>query len=551
MGPCQGGFCTYRLAGLIHQLAAQERTNLLAPGSAAGVPDRRILIEKTDLALRDFLQERWKGLLPILWGQQLRQERLDELIYLSVLNVDHLPGPAAGPLTASPYLSPPEDTTTPPAPAPTAQVRQVAESAPASLDLLVIGGGLAGLFAAWQAALYNKKVRLVSKGWGSLYWNAGAIDVLGYDPLDAPSPVEELRPALAGFIAAHPEHPYAIAGLDCLDQALEALKQLSAQMGYPLHGSLERNYLLPSALGVPRPTCLAPQTMIAGDLRQPGEMLIIGIERYPDFYPHLAAENLASLGIPARAAMIQIDSLCQTRLVNTRILAESCASGGVLAEIAAAIKPLLGAAQRVGLPAILGYESAAELHQRLQDMLGVPVFEIPTLPPSIPGIRLHRLLTRAIEAAGGRVSEGMQVLGADAAGSRIVQVWSEAAARHKPHPAKAFLLATGGLLGGGTRSSLDGYALDTVFSLPVPVSPARSDWFDPRFLAPTGHPIFRAGIPVDRSLQPVLPTGQPVFANLYAAGAALGGAEPVRERSVEGIALATACAALRTIVQRG
>jgi hypothetical protein len=43
------------------------------------------------LLLRDFLQERWRGLTPILWGRQLKQERLDELIYLSVMNADHLP----------------------------------------------------------------------------------------------------------------------------------------------------------------------------------------------------------------------------------------------------------------------------------------------------------------------------------------------------------------------------------------------------------------------------------------------------------------------------
>jgi hypothetical protein len=35
-----------------------------------------------------------------LWGQQLKQERLDELIYLGVLNADHLPDDGAtSPLT--------------------------------------------------------------------------------------------------------------------------------------------------------------------------------------------------------------------------------------------------------------------------------------------------------------------------------------------------------------------------------------------------------------------------------------------------------------------
>lgn len=84
MGPCQGGFCTYRVTGMLHSLRHQP-------------------IEETNVALRDFLQERWKGLLPILWGPQLKQERLDELIYLSVLNADHLPGDEQSPLKPAMY----------------------------------------------------------------------------------------------------------------------------------------------------------------------------------------------------------------------------------------------------------------------------------------------------------------------------------------------------------------------------------------------------------------------------------------------------------------
>ena len=90
MGPCQGGWCAARVTGLIHELRAPP-------------------VEDSNVALRDFLQERWKGLRPILWGSQLRQERLDELIHLSVLNVPDLPGPGASPLASVPYEAPPED----------------------------------------------------------------------------------------------------------------------------------------------------------------------------------------------------------------------------------------------------------------------------------------------------------------------------------------------------------------------------------------------------------------------------------------------------------
>ncbi|MGH8874274.1 MAG: anaerobic glycerol-3-phosphate dehydrogenase subunit GlpA [Acidimicrobiia bacterium] len=84
MGPCQGGFCTYRVAGMLHAL-------------------RQPPVVDVNVALGDFLQERWKGLMPVLWGRQLRQERLDELIYLSLLDADHLPGPRASRLGPSMY----------------------------------------------------------------------------------------------------------------------------------------------------------------------------------------------------------------------------------------------------------------------------------------------------------------------------------------------------------------------------------------------------------------------------------------------------------------
>jgi glycerol-3-phosphate dehydrogenase len=72
MGPCQGGFCTFRAAGILHEVGHLD-------GATA------------DQALLGFLQERWKGSWPILHGDQLRQARLDDWIYHGLLDVEHLP----------------------------------------------------------------------------------------------------------------------------------------------------------------------------------------------------------------------------------------------------------------------------------------------------------------------------------------------------------------------------------------------------------------------------------------------------------------------------
>ena len=79
----------------------------------------------------------------------------------------------------------------------------------------------------------------------------------------------------------------------------------------------------------------------------------------------------------------------------------------------------------------------------------MPVFEIPCLTPSVPGIRLHQILVRAIEDLGGEVRVGSKANCSEMRTETPITVWSEAAARQVDHSARACILATGGILGGG------------------------------------------------------------------------------------------------------
>ncbi|GAB4424392.1 MAG: anaerobic glycerol-3-phosphate dehydrogenase subunit GlpA [Anaerolineae bacterium] len=81
MGPCQGGFCTYRVAGIMHE-------------------HKKLTAQQANKALVDFLQERWKGVQPVLWGQHLRQFQLDEGIYMGLLGLDKLPTELTGRTTS-------------------------------------------------------------------------------------------------------------------------------------------------------------------------------------------------------------------------------------------------------------------------------------------------------------------------------------------------------------------------------------------------------------------------------------------------------------------
>jgi glycerol-3-phosphate dehydrogenase subunit B len=91
----------------------------------------------------------------------------------------------------------------------------------------------------------------------------------------------------------------------------------------------------------------------------------------------------------------------------------------------------------------------------------------------------------------------MQVTSAESDDSLLSIVYSEAAARLKPHRAESFVLATGGFLGGGLVGEPDGNLREIVFGLPVQGTSSRSQWFSPQFLEANGHPIFRAGIRIN------------------------------------------------------
>ncbi|GAA0329308.1 anaerobic glycerol-3-phosphate dehydrogenase subunit GlpA [Micropruina glycogenica] len=74
MGPCQGGFCSMRATGVALQ-------------------SEHIDVERATGLMRLFLKNRWIGIWPILYGDQVRQTALDNWIFQGTLDVERLPGP--------------------------------------------------------------------------------------------------------------------------------------------------------------------------------------------------------------------------------------------------------------------------------------------------------------------------------------------------------------------------------------------------------------------------------------------------------------------------
>lgn len=408
-------------------------------------------------------------------------------------------------------------------------------------DAVVIGAGTAGLVAGARLAEGGARVCVLAKGVGSTHLAPGTIDVLGYAPSRVSSPgagIEELT-------AARADHPYSLLGVDAIGEALQWFSERVAAgplEGYRYVGGLEDNMLLPTAVGALRPSALVPETMAAGDTSSAsGHVCVVGTRTLRDFHASLCAANLGRAGVSARSVEVEIE--VDRADQNSLGLARRFDDPAWRAAFAARLALKLQADERVGLPAMLGLRDPHGTWSDLQHRLGRPVFEIPTLPPSVPGMRLYEILRSTLRRAGGRLVLGAEVVSSERDGSRVVSVATRSAGHDARYAARWFVLAAGGFNSGAIELDSRWATHERVLGLPLRGLPAQGE---PRFVGDylAEQPMARVGVAVDGELR------AEGAENVVVAGAGLPGAIPWREGSGEGIALASGSHAAQLVLAR-
>jgi glycerol-3-phosphate dehydrogenase subunit B len=400
-------------------------------------------------------------------------------------------------------------------------------SAELHFDVVVIGAGTAGLVAGARLAQRGAKVCVLAKGLGSTHLAPGTIDVLGY----APAPVEEPLPAVEALIGERPDHPYALLGTERIGEALAWLTAAVADgplAGYTYVGGVERNRRYPTALGALRPSALVPQTMAAGEMTQLDRVCIVGSPSLRDFHPSLCAANLRAAGIDARAVSLELK--LERADANALGIARRFDDARWRARFCAELVPMLRADEHVGLPAMLGLRDPHTVLVDLQERLGRPVFEIPLLPPSVPGMRLYEILRSALRGAGGRLVLGGEVVSCRREAGRLAAVSTRSAGHASVYAASSFVLASGGFASGAIELDSHWVTHERVLGLPLHGLPAKGE---PRFVSRylDEQPLARVGVAVDGELR------AEGTDNVFVVGAALPGAAPWREGSGEGISV--------------
>jgi glycerol-3-phosphate dehydrogenase subunit B len=406
-------------------------------------------------------------------------------------------------------------------------------------DVAVIGTGLAALAAARTVQQSGRQVVLVWPGLSSLYFLFATVDVIGYPTATAAEPIANPTEAVARLIAQEPTHPYARAGMNAVEASVALMLEWFEEAGLLWEGALDRNFLLPTATGTPKPSCLAPASMTAGDLRRPQPIVLCGFTGYQDFAPEFAAANLSRLWGTGDVSAVRVTApgYGPDRLFTSIDLARSFEDAAFRDAVAAQVRDRVTSdGVRIGVPGVLGLTTPNETFAAFQRAVGHPVFEIPTVPPSVIALRLFDRLRKHLQEAGIEIIWAAPAHAAQVTDGRCRSILLKAAGHELPVEAAAYVLAIEDWVDGALRAGVH-TVRDPFFHQPIAWNKVPTDRTAESLFA--SQPFEQVGYALTDRLQPADENGKPVARNVFCAGGAMAGYDPSGTKSRGGMAIAT------------
>ena len=422
-----------------------------------------------------------------------------------------------------------------------------------SCDVAVIGAGMAGMAAALFAAERGLSCIQIGNG-GSLLFASGLLDLLGVHPVAERRLWRSPYEALAALAREQPDHPLARIDAASIRTAFDTFVSALGAAGLPYAPLDDHNRKVLTSIGTIKTSFGVPLSMVAGvdalEARPP--CLLVDFRGLREFSAAQIAETLGDRWPKLRHQRIEFPGCAAVPELYAAHLARALETGETRERTIALVKPLLGDARAVGFPALLGLARASEVRAAFETGLGVPVFEIPTMPTSVPGLRLlgaleaavstrgvrrrHQVSVRALEfdAEGGTATLALEGMSGGGGGERV--------------SARAVVLATGRFTGRGLTADRGGVR-ESILGLPVHQPNSREGWHQRDFLDPSGHAINRAGLRVDDAWRPLDAGGKPAWPRLFAVGSILAHQDWMRSKCGSGLAIATAWAAMDQVAR--
>lgn len=401
-------------------------------------------------------------------------------------------------------------------------------------DTVIIGGGLSALMCGIEVARAGKKVALVATGHSSLHFSSCSFGLY-----NAKRPLE----AIAALGA---EHPYSKIGEDNFEQLTSRATEILNIAGIATVGSAEQSHYIITPMGKWRECWLSMEGMLTSkdgvgvDFKSAA---ILYPEGFLDFYTQFIVDHLQDMGVEVTTHAFALPELTVRRNNPTEMRSVSVARALDKEEniraLATIISRQVGSAEVVIMPAVLGFD-APDVRTRLERMVDREILTVPTLPPSVEGVKAERALKRTFESMGGTIFMAHTANSYAMEEGRVVSITTN---KGVTLTAEDFVLASGSFIGGGLKG--DGKRIDeALFGLDT-VTPESGYTTRNIFEA---QPFMSCGVVVDNTFKAV--KNGVAIENLYACGAVLAGYNPVKEGCGAGVAMLSALKVADDIINR-
>lgn len=401
-------------------------------------------------------------------------------------------------------------------------------------DTVIIGGGLAALVCGIELVRNGKRAAIVATGHSSLHFSSCSFGLYNStEPLKA-------------IAALAPSHPYSKIGAERVEELAEKATEILNVAGVATNGSTAANHYVLTPTGTLRECWLSIDGTVTASSDKELDFKRVAIftpEGFLDFYTQFVADELRAVGVESTLHTFSLPELAIRRNNPTEMrsvaVARALDKEENIRALASIISREAGDVDAVIMPAVLGF-ARADVRSRLESMTDKRIVTVPTLPPSVEGIKVERALRTTFERMGGVLFAGHTAVSHTEEEGLVATITTD---KGVTLTAEEFVLASGSFIGGGLASDRNCIA-EKLFGADV-VAPegefTTRDIFEPQ-------PFMSAGVATDEQFH-LLIEGKAVE-NLYACGAILSGFNGVKEGCGAGVAMLTALDVAEKILNR-
>lgn len=395
-------------------------------------------------------------------------------------------------------------------------------------ETIIIGGGLSGLLSGISLAERGHKVAIISAGQSALHFSSGSFELFA----SAENPLQ-------GIAALPEEHPYRKIGLEAVEHYADAVIDIFARAGVRCSGDKSRNHYRITPIGMIKSAWLTLDDYATFDSETElpwRRVALVNFDGYIDFYPKFLESCFTKRGVNCETFNLSLEEFEHLRESSTEMRATNIArvmTGDMLSKIAQELKGKIGDAEALFMPAVFGLFDD-EAVATLRSMVRVPLYFIPTMPASVPGVRTQLQLKNYFQKLGGLYLLGDNVTGGVMENGRLKSI-STINHGDMEFEADNFILATGSFFSHGIIASQDSI-YEPIFGLDVVADPHRSQWYNQDLYAHQSYMGY--GVRSDKQLRCQI--GGKVVENLYAVGSILASQNAIEEGTGGGVAITTA-----------